>query len=31
MGKKGREIVERNFCPNRFGVDVVDFLKTIIQ
>ena len=31
MGKNGREIVERNFCPNRFGVDVVDFLKTIIQ
>jgi len=31
MGKKGREIAERNFCPNRFGEEVVDFLKKMVR
>ena len=31
MGEKGREIAERNFSPNRFDMDVVDFLKKLMQ
>jgi glycosyltransferase involved in cell wall biosynthesis len=31
MGRKGREIAERDFCLNRFGSSVVDFLKNQLQ
>jgi glycosyltransferase involved in cell wall biosynthesis len=31
MGAKGRKIAERNFSPNRFDADVVDFLKKVIK
>ena len=31
MGKKGKEKAEKNFCPNRFGSDIVDFLKEMVK
>jgi glycosyltransferase involved in cell wall biosynthesis len=31
MGDQGRKIAERNFYPERFDADVVDFLKKLMQ